>query len=463
MLGLNRLDIARHRLLRARAERGPRGTEVAEIGRRIQELEPWYQPVDLGHGLVAPARDKDGTEHSPRWSRDRGLGKFRGFVAPQLPVPLAGARVLEIGCNAGLHLVECERRGARECIGLEIDEHYFAQAQFVLESLERLRGRPVPIRIFRGAMEDYDLEQLGRFDIALMLMVIYHVGRFDRQRALSDEETFARQVDTVRRVARVARHVVFGANPLFDEGYGKGVGSLRAIVDAAGLEVVAEKSHRHPRGHVLVARDPHWSEPLEDVGLDRMISKYFLPPAASAEREYADAYAAGRPGEGTRYHRLRTARDTWLDPGQAHLPQDLDRPPVYWVMPWSVKHRAFDAGAQAARDREFPKTRERFHELIESLRRDGYVPERGPVRAFKLVHPERGTVYQYIDGNQRLGALAHLAAERGEDPTVRVRVEQEVHRDRLLEQPLTRQLVERGTFTEGDVLRWFDHAFDALA
>jgi hypothetical protein len=263
----------------------------------------------------------------------------------------------------------------------------------------------------------------------------------------------------------VARRLVFAANPLEDEGFGKGPDSLRAIVDAAGLEVEHSDSQRHPRGYVLVARSLAYADDTAEVPLERMVNKYFLPAAQSAEREFADRLAAEGDGldrGATRYHRLRTAAEGWEAPGQAALPVGLDVAPDYWVVPWAVKPRRPDPAERAARERAFPDVERNFRELMESLGAQGFDAARGRVRAFRLIHPEHGEVYQYVDGNQRVGVLAHLAARRGEQLTVPVIVEQDVPRDRLLDLPLARQLVDDGQMTEADAFRWFDQAFEAV-
>jgi SAM-dependent methyltransferase len=450
----HRLALAGHRL-------GPRRALYAELAAELERLEPWYQPVDLGGGLVASARDKSGRRHSPRRSFDRGLGKWEAFVRPSLPYPLAGRRVLEVGCNAGMLLVQTLREGAREAVGLEPDPHYYSQARFVARALTRLRGTYVPFRVYRGAMEEVEWPLFGRFDVGFMLQVIYHVGRTRGDRSLSAEETLEQQVKAVRGVASVAEHVVFGANPLEDEGYGKGTASLQAIIDAAGLEVTSAPRWEHPRGQLLIVRGAQPEASYEHAPLARMITKYFLRASDSPEADAAARLRSGESLEGTRYRRLRTGRATWLDADVARLPTGLDIEPEYWVVPWAVRPRA-DA-VVAPLERRFPELEARFGELVRSLAEHGFDESRGRVRVFKLVHPERGELWQYTDGNQRVGAAAHLAGDEPERfAAVPVVVDLEVRRERLLDYPLTRQLVEEGRFTEADVYRWFDHAFDVV-
>lgn len=449
-------------LRRLRGSVGPGAALRRELRRELVRLEPWYQPIDLGHGLVAAARDKSGNLYTPNGSYDRGLRKWRTFVEPNLPYPLDGRRVLEVGPNAGMLLVESLRSGAREAVGVEIDDHYFRQARFVADALSRLRGSYVPLRVYQGAMENFEWPLLGRFDIALMLQVIYHVGRFDRQRTLTPEETFARQVVAVRGIGSIAEYVVFGANPLSDGGYGKGPESLRRIVDAAGLAVASESRYDHPRGYLLIARGGQPESSHEEAPLNRMISKSFLSAAETPEKELADVLADGGAVAATRYARLRTGRATWLDEGMARLPSALSAPPEYWVVPWAVKPRPRCGQETQARELAFPALMERFAGLLQSVRDRGLDPNEGRVRAFKLVHPEQGAVYQYVDGNQRVGVAAHLGERglfRGGVPVV---LEGEIRLDRLLDYPLTRQLVDDGRFTQADVFRWFDHAFDTV-
>ena len=87
-----------------------------QIKGEMTELSPWYQPINFGFGLKTVVRDKTGHRYRS-WSLDRGTRKWQAFIRPNLPFDLADKRVLEIGCNAGLFLIECVKQGAREAIG----------------------------------------------------------------------------------------------------------------------------------------------------------------------------------------------------------------------------------------------------------------------------------------------------------------------------------------------------------
>ena len=432
-----------------------------QIKADILRLEPWYQPIPFGFGLNTIARDKRGG-HIGIASSDRGLVKWRQFVEPNLPCLLDGKRVLEIGCNAGLFPIHCVRKlGAREAVGIEKDDRYYAQARWATETFAKLDGRYLPVRIYQGSMESFDYEGLGRFDLALMLAVIYHIGKSDDYAGLSPEQVRQIQIDTLRKVARVAKYIVFQANPLEDEGRGKGIRSLNDLVAGAGLTVATEARYQHPRGYILVAGSEAYQD-RENFPIARMCNKYFLPAGQSAEREVVDLWADDEPDgfdiTKTRYYRLRTARADWLAPGMAHLPEGLDNMPRYWVMPWAFKLR--ESGDVAARTAAFPAVWARFRETMNSIHSNGFDPIRGPIPGYKLVHPQHGTVFVFTDGNQRMGAVSHFASRQGnETATIPVEVRQEIHRAHVTRLPLARQLVEEGYLTHADVLRWFDNAF----
>jgi len=436
-----------------------------EIQDEITGLAPWYQPINFGYGLWTVAVDKAGHRYTSR-SLDRGIAKWNTFIKPNLPFDLAGKRVLELGCNAGLFLVECVRAGAREAAGIEKGDHYYRQARFVTRTFSRLRGRYYPVRVFRGAMEDFDYESLGKFDLALLLNVIYHIGKSADYSHLSNDEIAALQIETLHRVSGVARYLLFQANPLEDEGRGKGKDSLLELVHRAGLMIVKETVYDHPRGYILLTRSEKYQD-RETFPIKRMISKYFLPAHLNAEREVVDLHTRyGRDGfdiTQTRYYRLRTAQIDWRAPGVAHLPASLDREPIYWVMPWCYKRRERNQRNTLARIKAFPQVYARFLDLIDSILDGGFDPARSIIPGYRLVHPDYGDVFIYVDGNQRMGVLSYLA-ERLPDGNLEVPVEirQVVERERLLGYPLTRQLIEEGYFTEGDALRWFDNAFGHL-
>src|SRR5438270_64283 len=124
------------------------------------ELSPWF------HNLHLP----DGTQTAP----DHPLGDFPRWkweqIAPFLPEDLHGARVLDIGCNAGFYSFELARRGA-DVLAVDIDERYLAQARWASDVF----GLSERIELRRTGV--YDLARLGQetFDVVLLLGVLYHL------------------------------------------------------------------------------------------------------------------------------------------------------------------------------------------------------------------------------------------------------------------------------------------------
>jgi tRNA (mo5U34)-methyltransferase len=123
------------------------------------ELGPWF------HNLHLPG----GRQTAP----DHPLGDFPAWkwaeIGPSLPEDLAGARALDIGCNAGFYSFELARRGA-EVLAIDVDPHYLRQARWAAAELG------LEDRIELRQMAVYDLARLDEsFDVVLFLGVLYHL------------------------------------------------------------------------------------------------------------------------------------------------------------------------------------------------------------------------------------------------------------------------------------------------
>jgi tRNA (mo5U34)-methyltransferase len=130
-----------------------------EVPGAIAELGPWF------HNLHLP----DGRQTAP----EHPLGDFPAFkwgqIAGCLPGDLAGARALDIGCNAGFYSFQLASRGA-EVLGLDLDEHYLRQGRWAAQQLDP-EGR---VEFRQGSV--YDLVDLeSSFDVVLFMGVLYHL------------------------------------------------------------------------------------------------------------------------------------------------------------------------------------------------------------------------------------------------------------------------------------------------
>ncbi|HXE31281.1 MAG TPA: TIGR04290 family methyltransferase [Terriglobales bacterium] len=127
------------------------------IRRRVDELGEWFQNLDL-HGVPTAPRHFLGDYPAAKWRQ----------ISRVLPERMDGLSVLDIGCNAGFHALECKRRGARYVLGVDADERYLAQARFAASVL----GLEVEWR----QMSVYALAELRRqFDYVFFLGVFYHL------------------------------------------------------------------------------------------------------------------------------------------------------------------------------------------------------------------------------------------------------------------------------------------------
>lgn len=130
---------------------------TAEIERRIAELGPWFQNIDVRGVPTAP---------------DHFLGNYPAFkwdgFKHALPEDLEGRSVLDVGCNAGFYAFEMKRRNAGRVVGIDSDPHYLRQAKFVAEQT----GLDVEFR----QMSVYDVGKIGeRFDLVIFMGVLYHL------------------------------------------------------------------------------------------------------------------------------------------------------------------------------------------------------------------------------------------------------------------------------------------------
>lgn len=127
------------------------------IEKRVAELAPWFQNLNLGGVQTAPEHFL-GNYPQIKWER----------FSHVLPESMEGWSVLDIGCNAGFYALEMKRRGASRVVGLDTDERYLAQARLAAE----VTGLELELR----QLSVYDVQQLGeRFDLVLFMGVLYHL------------------------------------------------------------------------------------------------------------------------------------------------------------------------------------------------------------------------------------------------------------------------------------------------
>lgn len=127
------------------------------ISARVRALDPWFHHMELGGVPTAPNHPLG----------DYPRQKWRKF-AGALPADLAGRTVLDIGCNGGFYALEMKRRGADRVVGIDVQDHYLAQAELAAE----VTGLDLELR----KLSVFEVGELNeRFDVVLFLGVLYHL------------------------------------------------------------------------------------------------------------------------------------------------------------------------------------------------------------------------------------------------------------------------------------------------
>lgn len=124
---------------------------------RIGSLGDWFHNININGVWTAP---------------NHFLGDFPNVkwkhIASAFPENLAGASVLDIGCNGGFYSIALKKRGAGRVLGIDVDDRYLNQARFAAETL----GLDVEFQ----KCSVYDVDQIpGQFDYVLFMGVFYHL------------------------------------------------------------------------------------------------------------------------------------------------------------------------------------------------------------------------------------------------------------------------------------------------
>lgn len=138
-----------------------------DIRRRIDELGPWYQNIEVADGVWT--KDLDG---------DRDIfashdipGPLWRVIAKDIP-DLTGLRVLDIGCNAGYMSFAAKRLGAASVLGVDSNlgagpTSFVDQATFCRDMLE--------LDVEFRDQSFFDLRPEQPFDVVFFCGVLYHL------------------------------------------------------------------------------------------------------------------------------------------------------------------------------------------------------------------------------------------------------------------------------------------------
>ena len=127
------------------------------LSRRISDLGEWFHNIDL-HGVPTAPNHFLGDFPNVKWKH----------IAMSVPSDLAGASVLDIGCNGGFYSIQMKRRGAGRVLGIDVDDRYLNQARFAAETLN------LDIEFEKRSV--YEVAAIeGQFDYVFFMGVFYHL------------------------------------------------------------------------------------------------------------------------------------------------------------------------------------------------------------------------------------------------------------------------------------------------
>jgi len=182
-----------------------------EIKKIIDSYDQWYQNIRFGFMLRTRGPNYalwKSMLYECRFSASKALGKKtkNGVLIVSLP-DLAGKRVIDIGCNAGLYSIEASCKGADYVLGVDVNSKAINQARDVAQIFRRL-GRPVGNIEFRRVDDiNNHLELLHDKDVLMACCVLYHLGPLHRFKEAIMNSTIQRLIlqGNTRRLSRIGQ------------------------------------------------------------------------------------------------------------------------------------------------------------------------------------------------------------------------------------------------------------------
>lgn len=134
---------------------------------RMQSLQPWHYALELAPGISTPIREKV-------WI-NRHQQRVMYFWTPLLqqhPAIFQGARVLDLGANAGFWTLRALAAGASHVTAVEARDLHIAQAQPVFGQAHVSAEQ---VRLIQANFHDLEWNDLKSMDLVLLLGILYHV------------------------------------------------------------------------------------------------------------------------------------------------------------------------------------------------------------------------------------------------------------------------------------------------
>ena len=140
------------------------------IDEKIKSFNPkgnfdvWYSSVYFGKGYIAGGRNMI----------DSGSKKWRYILKNKLG-DIKNKRVLDLGCNNGVILLEMLRAGIFEGVGIEFNKYYYGQGDFIKNTFEWFDCKKYNFILHNCNILDIEKLELGNFDITMGLNSLYYL------------------------------------------------------------------------------------------------------------------------------------------------------------------------------------------------------------------------------------------------------------------------------------------------
>ena len=171
----------------------------------------WYQPIKFKDNVMT---------HSNKWSdavfyskRTFGINKWNNFVIPFLPFALENKTILDIGCNAGIFLIQAIRAGAKFAYGIEPDGFnlgFYNQCTLVMDMFSEIDEIDYnnKIKIINKECNNVDWKKdfLYKIDITFAYNVLYWLTFSDENGSIPQAEKVLKSI--LENISKTSKYLI---------------------------------------------------------------------------------------------------------------------------------------------------------------------------------------------------------------------------------------------------------------
>lgn len=216
------------RFLKKRGGRASRA-RISEALQRELEGTGWMYPWELAQGVTAPLLGPN-----LPWVHSTRAEMIQGPVREALELAGPDATALDLACCEGWFSHRLLEWGARRVVGIDVREENVQRAQLVRD---HFAIEPERLSFRRADIFELDPDELGRFDVVLVLGLVYHVE--DPAGALRRARALTRSLCAIEsQLTRQSEPIVYGGGS--PDAFLKAEASFAAVVEAdAGVNPLA--------------------------------------------------------------------------------------------------------------------------------------------------------------------------------------------------------------------------------